>query len=287
MRVLVTGASGFIGSYVVDRLLRLGYDVVATSKNQSKAEQQDWFGDVTYIPFNIGVSKNKDLLRIFQSPDVCIHLAWGGLSDFKDKRHENEFLNHSYDFLKTLICDGLKKVVVTGTCLEYGLVEGVLNEDDKVSPLLPYALGKNNLRVSLEELKEKNSFQLDWIRLFYMYGKGQSSKSILSQLESSIQNRDEVFNMSGGEQRRDYLSVEDIVNNIVLLSVSEKENGIVNCSSGQPIKIIELVENYLLKNQAKIKLNKGFYPYPDYEPFEFWGDNTKLKNILNEITVNR
>ena len=120
-----------------------------------------------------------------------------------------------------------------------------------------------------------------------MYGKGQSSKSILSQLESSIQNRDEVFNMSGGEQRRDYLSVEDIVNNIVLLSVSEKENGIVNCSSGQPIKIIELVENYLLKNQAKIKLNKGFYPYPDYEPFEFWGDNTKLKNILNEITVNR
>ncbi len=56
--------------------------------------------------------------------------------------------------------------------------------------------------------------------------------------------------------------------------------GIINCCSGKPISIRNLVENYLKKHNNAIKLNLSFYPYPDYEPMAFWGDNTKLKKIL-------
>ncbi len=87
--------------------------------------------------------------------------------------------------------------------------------------------------------------------------------------------------MSGGEQERDYLPVEKVAEYIVAVALQNDVNGIINCCSGKPIKIKELVTNYLKENNADIKLNRGYYPYPDYEPMSFWGDDTKLKQILN------
>jgi dTDP-6-deoxy-L-talose 4-dehydrogenase (NAD+) len=57
-------------------------------------------------------------------------------------------------------------------------------------------------------------------------------------------------------------------------------NGIVNCCSGNPITIKDLVNNFILQKNKKIKLNFGYYPYPDYEPMHFWGDNTKINLII-------
>jgi hypothetical protein len=88
--------------------------------------------------------------------------------------------------------------------------------------------------------------------------------------------------MSKGDQQRDYLPVTTISENIVIFAMQQKVEGIINCSSGVPISIVDLVQNYLKEHNKKIKLNLGFYPYPDYEPFKFWGDNTKQKNILKD-----
>jgi dTDP-6-deoxy-L-talose 4-dehydrogenase (NAD+) len=56
--------------------------------------------------------------------------------------------------------------------------------------------------------------------------------------------------------------------------------GIINCCSGKPITVEQFVRNYLKKIEKNIKLNLGYYPYPDYEPMEFWGDTAKLNPIL-------
>jgi dTDP-6-deoxy-L-talose 4-dehydrogenase (NAD+) len=114
-----------------------------------------------------------------------------------------------------------------------------------------------------------------------MYGKGQSPNSILSQLEAAIENGDKVFNMSGGEQIRDYLPVEKVAEYIVRISLQDKVSGVINCCSGKPISIRKLVEDYLKEKNKKIELNLGHYPYPDYEPMAFWGDNYKLKQIID------
>jgi dTDP-6-deoxy-L-talose 4-dehydrogenase (NAD+) len=55
---------------------------------------------------------------------------------------------------------------------------------------------------------------------------------------------------------------------------------VINCCSGEPVTVKAFVENYLEKQNKKISLNLGFYPYPDYEPMRFWGDVTKLKSIV-------
>jgi dTDP-6-deoxy-L-talose 4-dehydrogenase (NAD+) len=87
--------------------------------------------------------------------------------------------------------------------------------------------------------------------------------------------------MSGGEQLRDYLPVSTVASNIVSLSLQQSVEGIINCCSGKPISVRKLAENYIQEKGSKIRLCLGHYPYPDYEPMAFWGDNKKLNKILS------
>ena len=114
-----------------------------------------------------------------------------------------------------------------------------------------------------------------------MYGKGQNPNSLLSQLDKALSDNQEVFNMSGGEQVRDYLPVEKVAEYIVDIALQQQIEGIVNCCSGEPVSIREFVKEYLNRKNKRIQLNLGYYPYTDYEPMHFWGDTTKLKMILN------
>jgi nucleoside-diphosphate-sugar epimerase len=284
-KVLVTGATGFIGHYVIHELLKNeDIEVIATSRDIEIAKTKDWFKSVTFIPFSINENiqtNSENLYTYFLKPTAIIHLAWEGLPNYKQFFHFEKVLPMQYLFLKRLVENGLKNINVVGTCFEYGLQEGKLNEDIATKPDNAYGLAKDTLRKQLELLSSQNNFDLKWLRLFYMYGKGQNANSLLSQLDKAIENGEEVFNMSGGEQLRDYLKVNQVAEFIVKISLQNLITGSINCCSGKPISVSKLVENRILEKKSSIKLNKGFYPYPDFEPFAFWGDSTKLNKIIN------
>lgn len=279
-KVLITGATGFIGSYVVEQLLHQKCRVIASSLTIEKAQAASWYSSVRYIPFNIKEFDNSiNYYEYFDSPDAMIHLAWEGLPNYKAAFHIEENLPRHYSFLKNCIKNGLTDITITGTCFEYGMQDGCLSEDMDTKPANPYAIAKDTLRKSLQQLQQEESFCLKWVRLFYTFGRGQSPNSLLSQLDRALSNNEAVFNMSGGEQERDYLPVEKIAENIIGISLQNKVTGIINCCSGVPITVKHFVEEYLLKKHQHIQLNLGYYPYPDYEPMHFWGDNTLLKSI--------
>ena len=280
MKILVTGASGFIGNYVVEEMMKYGHKIIASSKENSKKIYSTWRDKVDYIQADLNEDK-QNWFTFFDKPDQIIHLAWEGLPNYEKLFHLERNLPNNYFFLKNMIENGLKKVVVTGTCLEYGMQNGVLKEDLETKPENPYALAKDCLKKYLEQLQKKIAFDLKWIRLFYMYGKGQSQNSILSKLEEALEKSDKVFNMSAGEQLRDYLPVEKVAEYIVKISIQDKITGTINCCSGEPISIRKLVENFLAYNNKKIELNLGYFSYFDYEPMAFWGDNAKLKEVIN------
>jgi nucleoside-diphosphate-sugar epimerase len=281
MKVLVTGATGFIGNYVVEELLRQNCSVIASSANQQKVEQAPWFNKVMYIPFDFeDFNPAVNYYTFFNEPDIMIHLAWEGLPNYKSSFHEDINLPRHLALLTNLISNGLKDLTVTGTCFEYGMQEGCLNEDMPTFPDNPYGRAKDNLRKELKKLQAKHSFAFKWARLFYMYGKGQNPNSLLSQLDKALANGEQIFNMSGGEQVRDFLPVEKVAVNIVKIALQKKITGVINCCSGEPVTVKAFVENYLKNQNKKITLNLGFYPYPDYEPMRFWGDVTKLKSII-------
>jgi len=281
MKVLVTGATGFIGSYVVNKLLKRQHHVIATSKDKNKSYSYEWFSQVEYIPCDLNIMQ-ENFFHFFRQPDLVLHLAWEGLPNYKDLFHLEKNLFSNYLFLRNMIENGLKSLVVTGTCFEYGMQSGALSEDMEAKPDNPYGLAKDTLRKFLVQLQKNIDFDLKWIRLFYMYGKGQSPNAILSQLDKALENSETNFNMSGGEQLRDYLPVEKVAEYIVKIVMQDKVLGIINCCSGDPVSIRKLVENYLEKKQKNIHLNLGYYSYPDYEPMAFWGDDKKLKIALEE-----
>jgi len=282
MKILVTGATGFLGNYLINDLLTHGIEVIATSRSEDKARTCNWFPQVEYVPFDINDSEKTDvdLFQYFKLPDKLIHLAWEGLPNYKELFHIERNLIPNYYFLKRMIEGGLKDITVTGTCFEYGMQSGCLSESSPSDPQNPYAIAKDSLRRFITVLNAKEQFSFKWVRLFYMYGKGQSDKSLFTQLEKAVANGDKEFNMSGGEQIRDFLSVEEVVTNIRKIALTNANIGIINCCSGKPQTVKSFVENYLSSKGKSIKLNLGYYPYPDYEPMEFWGDASKLNKLI-------
>ena len=143
-----------------------------------------------------------------------------------------------------------------------------------------YGLAKDTLRKYLELKSLGTSQNWNWIRLFFVYGEGQSKKSILPLVDAAIENGDTEFPMSQGEQLRDYLPVEKAAEYICKIALQNEYNGIVNCCSGVPISVRRLVEDHLKRENKSIKLKLGVYGYPTYEAMSFWGDNS----LLNRIT---
>lgn len=282
-KVLVTGATSFIGNYVIGQLLQQKKcTVIASSSISENARSASWFPLVKYVPFNLKEFDNHiNYYEFFDKPDVMIHLAWEGLPNYKAAFHIEENLPRHFSFLKNCIEHGLTDVTITGTCFEYGMQEGCLSEDIDAMPDNAYAMAKDTLRKQLQQLQQLKSFKLKWVRLFYMYGSGQSPNSLFSQLDRALANGETEFNMSGGEQERDYLPVEKVGVYLVRIALQDEVTGVINCCSGKPVTVKAFVKNYLAQKKKHIQLNLGYYPYADYEPMRFWGDNQKLKTIIN------
>jgi len=277
MKVAVTGASGFVGRHVLVELERRS--VAATVALRPSSVVLPSFARHVVVRMDLR-NPPPNAFELMGSPDVLLHLAWGGLPNYKSPQHIEQELPAQYRFLAGLIESGLKNLIVTGTCFEYGMQSGPLREDMEAQPANPYGLAKDTLRRQLEYLKNNQSFLLTWARLFYLYGSGQAKESLLPQLNGAVERGDKVFNMSGGEQLRDYLSVTDVAKYLVSLAMGNRDNGIVNICSGDPVSVRRMVEGWIEENDWPIKINLGYYPYPDYEPMAFWGDRQKLNCCL-------
>jgi nucleoside-diphosphate-sugar epimerase len=277
MKIAVTGATGFIGRHVIAEFGRRSIFPVVML--QPSAESKQPLLEYAIVPIDLKYPP-ANAFDLLGQPDTLIHLAWAGLPNYKSLHHFEEELPAQYRFLKGLIESGLKNLLVTGSCFEYGMQSGPLSENMETRPSNSYGFAKDMLRRQLEYLQRFQPFNLTWTRLFYLYGEGQAGNSLLPQITTAVEKGDSVFNMSDGEQLRDYLPVAEVGNYLVTLAMNAKNNGIVNICSGKPISVRKLVEGWINENGWLIELNLGYYPYPDYEPMAFWGNRNKLDQCL-------
>ena len=269
MKILITGGTGFVGNYVVEELINRKHRITCIYRDKKKLELCNWKDKVRVV--NADIYKDNSYLKNINNIDALVHLAWSGLPNYQSDHHTKINFPGSVEFIKAILKKGIKQILVTGTCFEFGKQYGPLSPNMLTYPDNPYGVAKNKLREWLQNYQKENHFILQWVRLFYMYGIGQNYNSIISQLDKAIDKNEHVFNMSDGEQLRDYLKVTDVAKQLVTLLENPEINGIQHCCSGKPISIRRLVEEHIKERKATIKLNLGYYSYPEHEAMAFWG----------------
>lgn len=277
MHMIVTGASGFIGRGVVRSALQQGHTVTAVVRNAEKAER------VLPVDERLRLLVVRDLSDIPQQiplrgEDALIHLAWSDVGKYTEPSNLLSNLEPQFLFLQAMFVAGLKNMTIAGTCLEYGLQEGRVREDDTAVPVTFYGLAKKTLHDMLI-LAAPTDVSFKWLRYFYVYGEGQRPQAIIPQLRAAMARGDTSFDMSPGDQYRDFVHVDTVALNTVLAAAQTEVTGIINIGSGHATQVSTLVERVLSAAKYPMALNKGVYSYPVYEPFSFWAAVDKMKTI--------
>lgn len=270
MKVVVLGATGFVGRHLCRSLLDRGHDVVAVSRDIELAKEMNWYSEVRYVDVNL-YSQDWNPRTVAGDADVIVDLVWPGLPNYSDLFHFEHNLPCSYRMLKSFITAGYRRILVAGTCLEYGMQCGGIPVSIDAKPHISYAFAKNSLRQALSFLKNEYEFSLQWARLFYVVGGGQNPRSLLPMLEAAAQAGETSFAMSGGEQLRDFISIKEAARQLSMLAESNDLEGIFNVCTGKPQSVRRFVEDRIRELGVDIELELGRYPYPEHEPLAFWG----------------
>ena len=146
------------------------------------------------------------------SPDTVLNLAWPDIPNYRLKNHFKTF-SHQKRFNYNLIKNGLKNLIILGTCYEYGKIQGKISENIKEKPVVPYAISKLKLLKSILELKKKNSFKFAWLRPFFVYGKNKKRHTLYTAIKELDKNKITGLKVCGSLVRRFYINKFFVLNN--------------------------------------------------------------------------
>lgn len=274
MRLLISGATGFIGTAVVNEALARGHRITILTRDVVTARTK-LPADVHFTAFD-----GHDAAALARTHDALIHLAWADVGKYTDPQNFTSNVEPQFRFLKQLSEHGLRDFTIAGSCLEYGLQEGRLMESAASAPVTYYGLAKNTLWQMLRILqRDHTGLRVKWLRYFYVYGPGQREKALLPQLLAALSRGDDIFRMSRGDQGRDFVHIDTVAANTMCAAESSADIGIVNIGSGRSMKVLDFVNAVLKQTGRSIELDLGAYGYPAYEPFAFHADVTKLLSI--------
>ena len=279
MKILIAGATGFIGRNVLLRLLKQNHSISiiqSSNKNNLFDNQLD-----EKIIFNILKNDNfeKKLHDLnIKKFDCLLFFFWADLPNYNSHTiHKKNYLV-SKKFIDFLFKEGLKKIYTAGTCYEYLGYSGEVNEDLKINTKLPYPYYKNKLRSYLnKKYNNRYSIKSSWIRIFYVYSKEQKESSLVPQLhKKNYKNID----INSSSRIIDISHVNTHVKLIIKILCSKKSFKVVNCCSGKPISIKRFVLHYIKRHNLKINVKFRDNKKRNYET-DFWGSNKLLNRIID------
>lgn len=273
MKILVTGANGYIGRHVVSELLNKGHQVIACDLHVTDVDER-----AERLEMNLFTTSDT-IFNETGCPDVCIHLAWRDGFVHNSKNHVGDLSSH-FRFLTSMIDGGLKHLVVMGTMHEVGYYEGAVDENTPCNPLSMYGIAKDALRRAMLLYCKGHDCILQWCRAYYILGDDKNNHSIFTKLLEANAAGREKFPFTSGKTKYDFITVSELAHQIACVATQEKVVGIINCCSGRPVSLAERVEQYIAEHHLKIKLDYGAYPDRPYDSPCIYGNAQKINSIL-------
>ncbi|MBE6837417.1 MAG: NAD(P)-dependent oxidoreductase [Ruminococcus sp.] len=272
MKILVTGANGYLGQGIVKELLNLGNYVIAADFTSENIDNR---ADITCCSI-FDVEKPYEY---FNKPDIVLHLAWKNGFVHNADNHIADLPKH-YEFLKKMIDGGTKRVCVMGSMHEIGFFEGAINDNTPCNPMSMYGIAKNSLRQSVEIYAKEKEAQFIWLRGYYIVSNDVKGSSIFSKIAKAANEGKTEFPFTSGKNQYDFLDYDDFCYRVAKASIQEKITGIINICSGKPESLSSRVERFIKDNQYNIKLKYGAFPDRPYDSKAIWGDSSKIAEIL-------
>jgi nucleoside-diphosphate-sugar epimerase len=241
MKILVTGATGFIGSAFSRLALSRGHTIggmmLPTEKTPSGLEASEritWFKGTLAEPPWSEIEKFR--------AEACVHFAWIATPGIYLESPENEnYFHWSRVFARRVREFGARRIVAAGTCIEYRISNEKLSEDrTPIEPTTTYARWKNALRTALEEDAKKDGFGFAWTRVFYPYGVGEHPARLCSSIIQKLA-RGEKIELKTPNSTKDYIYIADLAS--AFLTVLEKGfQGTLNLGTGLGITVKEIAQ---------------------------------------------
>lgn len=280
MRVLVTGATGFVGRHVVKVLKNHGHKLALFVRNIDDALNLKNL-DTVIIQGDLGdlyAAKNS-ILKF--NPEVCIHLAWEGIPDYSADISKSN-LDNSINFLNFIVREtDCRKIIISGSCFEYGKTKGACKESDTVQTTSFFAWAKQSIYNYSSLLCEQAAIDLIWFRIFYVYGPGQRAGSLIPAIINKF-NKAECPDIISPHNRNDFVYIEDVANAFQIAAINKISSGIYNLGSGISTSVYEVCKTaeLLITGQAFMSeqlrdANK------EQKVTDFWADISKTSHSLN------
>lgn len=276
MKILVTGANGYLGQGIVRSILNNGHCVVATDFNTQFVDER-----AERIACNLFEVDNP--YSFFGEPDVLLHLAWRDGFVHYSSAHIDDLPKH-YAFIKKMVDGGIQQVAVMGSMHEIGFFEGSINESTPCHPTTPYGIAKNALRDLTQMLCKQKNIVFQWLRGYYIVGNSKFGSSIFSKITAAVDEGKTEFPFTLGQNQYDFIDYPDFCAQVAAVVGQKNEQGIINICSGKPEKLADRVERFIKENDYRIKLQYGAFPDRPYDSKAIWGNDTKIRKIMENQT---
>lgn len=283
MRCLVTGASGHLGSFLVRRLLREGHEVLALVRPESHLWRlAEVLGQTELIRGDLSHPDSLQPLLLERAPEVVFHLAWQGVSKENREDPHQIYTNvqGSLRLFEILSSAGMRTWVGMGSQAEYGPYPGAIREDFPTKPITAYGAAKLALGLLTQKLCEVSKVRYVWFRLFAAYGPEDSELHLIPTVIRELL-AGKVPRLTEGEQKWDYLYVDDAIEALYRVAFHSQENGTYNLGSGNVHTIREIVEKIRKRIDPTLKLGFGEIPYRTDELMRLQADISHLQKITN------